>query len=85
MLKLCMLVAECIIIENKSVREMHPIDEAQLLTHLKLSDHRLGFLVNWNVVLIKDGIERMVAQIRSTRARLHGTWNDSIESRRNNL
>jgi GxxExxY protein len=58
-----MLVAACIIIENKSVQEMHPIYEAQLLTHLKLSDHRLGFLVNWNVILIKDGIKRMVNRL----------------------
>jgi len=55
-----MLVAECIIIENKSVQATAPIHEAQLLTYLKLSGHRLGFLVNWNVPLIKDGIRRMV-------------------------
>ena len=58
-----MLVAECIIIENKSVQEMHPIYDAQLLTHLKLSDNRLGVLVNWNVILIKDGIKRMVNRL----------------------
>ena len=34
--------------------------EAQLLTYLKLPGHRLGFLVNWNVPLIKDGMKRMV-------------------------
>jgi hypothetical protein len=39
---------------------MHPIYEAQLLTHLQLSDYRLGFLGNWNAILIKDGINRMV-------------------------
>ena len=55
-----MLVAECIIIENMSVLAMPPIYDAQLLTYLKLSGHRLGFLVNWNVPLIKDGIKRMV-------------------------
>jgi GxxExxY protein len=55
-----MLVADCIIIENKSVQTMPPIHEAQLLTYLKISGHRLGFLVNWNVALIKDGIKRMV-------------------------
>ena len=55
-----MLVAECIIIENKSVQAMPPIHEAQLLTYLKLSGHRLGFLVNCNVPLIKDGMKRMV-------------------------
>jgi GxxExxY protein len=55
-----MLVAECIIVENKSVQAMPPVYEAQLLTYLKLSGHQLGFLVNWNVPLIKDGIKRMV-------------------------
>jgi len=55
-----MLVARCIIVENKSVQAMPPVFEAQLLTYLKLSGHRLGFLVNWNVPLIKDGIKRMV-------------------------
>ena len=55
-----MLIAECIVIENKSVLSLAPIHEAQLLTYLKLSGHRLGFLVNWNVPLIKDGIKRMV-------------------------
>jgi GxxExxY protein len=57
------LVAECIVIENKSVQAILPIHEAQLLTYLKLSGHRLGFLVNWNVPLIKDGIKRMVNKL----------------------
>jgi GxxExxY protein len=54
-----MLVAACIIIENKSVQEMHPIYEARLLTRLKLSDHRLGFLVNWIVILIERMVNRL--------------------------
>jgi GxxExxY protein len=58
-----MLVDECIIVENKSVQTMTPVFDAQLLTHLKLSECRLGFLVNWNVVLIKDGIKRMVNRL----------------------
>ena len=55
-----MLVAECIVIESKSVGKLLPIHDAQLLTYLKLSGFRLGFLVNWNVPLIKDGIKRKV-------------------------
>jgi GxxExxY protein len=47
-------------VQNKSVQAMPPNYEAHLLTYLKLSGHRLGFLVNWNVPLIKDGIRRMV-------------------------
>lgn len=58
-----MLVSDCIIVENKSVHALTPIHEAQLLTYLKLSDRRLGFLVNWNVPLIKDGIKRMVNKL----------------------
>ena len=58
-----MLIAESVVIENKSVQSLAPIHEAQLLTYLKLSGHRLGFLVNWNVPLIKDGIKRMVNKL----------------------
>jgi GxxExxY protein len=55
-----MLVAECILVENTSVQAMPPVSEAQLLTYLKLSGHQLGFLVNWNIPRIKEGIKRMV-------------------------
>ena len=55
-----MLVENCIIVENKSVNEILPIHEAQLLTYLKLSGCRLGFLLNWNERLMKDGIHRRV-------------------------
>ena len=58
-----MLVADCIVIENKSMQALLPIHEAQLLTYMKLSGCRLGFLVNWNVPLIKDGIKRMVNKL----------------------
>jgi GxxExxY protein len=39
---------------------MHPIYEAQLITYLKLNGTRLGFLINFNVVHLKDGIKRIV-------------------------
>ena len=55
-----MLVERCIIIENKAVEDILPIHEAQLLTYMKLRDCRLGFLLNWNVRLMKNGIRRMV-------------------------
>ena len=58
--RLDMLVEDSIIIENKSVEKLLPIHEAQLLTYLRLKGCRLGFLLNWNVVLMKDGIKRMV-------------------------
>ncbi len=57
------LVEDCIIIENKAVSQLLPIHEAQLLTYLKLRGLRLGFLLNWNVRLMKNGIKRMVNQL----------------------
>ena len=59
-LRLDMLVEGKLILELKSVEIMHPVFEAQLLTYLKLTGRRLGFLINFNVPLIKDGIKRMV-------------------------
>lgn len=58
-----MLIENQIIIENKSVDQLLPVHEAQLLTYLKLRDCRLGFLLNWNVKLMKDGIKRMVNKL----------------------
>ena len=55
-----MLVEDQVLIENKTVERFLPIHEAQILTYLKLRDCRLGFLLNWNVRLMKDGIKRMV-------------------------
>jgi GxxExxY protein len=55
-----MLVENCIIIENKVVEQISPIHEAQLLTYLKLKGCWLGFLLNWNVTKMKDGIKRFV-------------------------
>lgn len=54
------LVDDAIIIENKTVESFLPIHEAQLLTYLKLSGCKIGFLLNWNVKLMKNGIRRVV-------------------------
>ena len=53
------LVNDLVVMELKTVERLLPIHEAQLLTYLKLSGKRLGFLVNFNVPLIKEGIRRM--------------------------
>ena len=55
-----MLVENAIIIENKSIEQILPVHKAQLLTYLKLSGCKIGFLLNWNVGLMKNGITRMV-------------------------
>jgi len=59
-LRLDVLVEELIICELKAVDEMNPVWEAQLLSHLKLADKRLGFLINFNVPLVKNGIKRII-------------------------
>ena len=53
------LVNNLVIVENKTVESILPIHMAQLITYLKLKDCRLGFLINWNVKLIKNGITRV--------------------------
>jgi GxxExxY protein len=55
-----MVIEDKIVIENKVVDRILPIHEAQLLTYLKLSDLNLGFILNWNTILVKYGIKRMV-------------------------
>ncbi|MFZ1263506.1 MAG: GxxExxY protein [Chitinophagaceae bacterium] len=55
-----LLVENEIVIEVKSVDALHPVHQAQLLSYLKLADKRLGFLININVTLVKEGFKRMV-------------------------
>ena len=57
--RLDMLIDDLIIVENKTVETILPIHVSQLLTYLKLKDCRLGFLLNWNVKLMKNGIMRV--------------------------
>ncbi|MEW5830807.1 MAG: GxxExxY protein [Chloroflexota bacterium] len=58
--RLDMLVAKCVIVEFKAVETMHPIFETQMITYLRLSGLRLGYLINFNVRHLKDGIQRIV-------------------------
>jgi GxxExxY protein len=59
-LRLDTLVDGLVICELKVAEIMHPVYTAQLLSYLKLTGKRLGFLINFNVPLIKDGIHRLV-------------------------
>lgn len=58
------LVEDKVIVEIKSVEQVHPVHKKQLLTHLRLKGCKLGLLVNFNVELIKDGISRVVDGLR---------------------
>jgi GxxExxY protein len=57
-LRIDLLVDDRIVVEVKAVLELHPIHTAQLLTYLKLTDKKLGLLINFNVEKLVDGIER---------------------------
>ena len=59
-LRLDLLVEKSVIVEIKAVETMNPVYEAQLLTYLRLTGIRLGFLINFTVPHLKDGIKRMV-------------------------
>lgn len=54
------LVESEVILELKSIEQILPIHKAQLLTYLKITDKRLGLLINFNVSLLRDGIVRLV-------------------------
>jgi len=58
-----LLVEGQVIVELKSVAELVPIFDAQLLTYLKLSNLKVGLLINFNVVHLKDGVKRMVNKL----------------------
>ena len=59
-LRLDLLVEDAVVVELKAAERLLPVHTAQILTYLKLTGHRLGLLINFNVPLIKDGIKRVV-------------------------
>ncbi len=59
-LRLDLLMEDYVIVEVKSVKAINSVYDAQLITYLKLTGIRLGFLINFNVVHLKDGIKRIV-------------------------
>jgi GxxExxY protein len=58
--RLDFVVASKVIVELKAVQLIHPIHQAQVLTYLQLSGHRLGLLINFNVKVLKDGVKRLI-------------------------
>lgn len=55
-----LIVEDQVILEIKSVEALNPVHFAQLMTYLKLSDCRIGFLINFNVKSLKEGIKRII-------------------------
>ena len=58
--RLDLLVADRVILELKSVETLAPIHDSIMITYLKLSEHRIGLLMNFNVQILKEGIKRLV-------------------------
>ena len=59
-LKIDVLVDELVILENKSSEKMIPVYQAQIISYLKLTKKKLGFLINFNVPVLKEGFKRFV-------------------------
>ena len=58
--RLDLLVEDQVIVEIKSIDELHPVHEAQILTYLKFAEKKIGLLINFNVKLLKDGLRRYI-------------------------
>lgn len=58
--RLDLAVGNAVIVEVKAVASLIPLHRAQIPTYLELSGYRLGFLMNFNVALFKDGLKRVV-------------------------
>ena len=61
--KIDTFINQLVIVENKAVESLLPVHEAQLLTYMKLTKCKIGFLLNWNVPLMKNGIKRFILNL----------------------
>ena len=59
-LRLDLIVENLVIVEIKAVEIVNPVWQAQIISHLRLTNNELGFLINFNVPLIKNGIKRFI-------------------------
>jgi GxxExxY protein len=62
--KVDLLIDGRLLLELKSVDALHPVHEAQLMTYLRLGGWEIGLLINFNVIMLKDGIKRRVLNLK---------------------
>ena len=55
-----LIVEECIIVDTKAIEKLIPLNACQVKSYLKLTGMRLGFVMNFNVILFKDGVRRVI-------------------------
>ncbi|MEO8575033.1 MAG: GxxExxY protein [Pyrinomonadaceae bacterium] len=58
-----LLVNNSVIVEVKAVERLHPVHEAQLLSYLRMTNVRLGLLINFNMKMLRDGVKRVVNKL----------------------
>jgi len=58
--RLDIVIGEALIVEIKAVEQLLPIHDAQILTYLRLSRHKVGLIINFNTALLKNGVRRFV-------------------------
>ena len=63
-LRLDLIVENLVIVETKAVEIVNPVWQAQIISHLRLTNNELGFLINFNVPLLKNGIKRFINTIK---------------------
>ena len=61
--RLDLVVEDAVVIELKSVQQLLPVHKAQLLSYLRAGDYRMGFLLNFNTLHMRDGIKRVVNRL----------------------
>jgi GxxExxY protein len=57
------IIENKVVVELKSVEAIHPVHQKQVLTYLKITNHKLGILINFNSNLIKEGFQRIVNKL----------------------
>lgn len=77
-----LLVENKVVIEVKSVEALNDVHLSEVLTYLKLGDYRLGLLINFNVVLLKNGIRRVVNRFLINRNLISATFAKASRSLR---
>ncbi len=55
-----LLVAQCVVVEIKAIERLLPIHSAQILTYLRLSDHKIGLLMNFHATVLRDALRRFL-------------------------
>jgi GxxExxY protein len=62
--RLDLLVEDAVVVELKAKEQLHPVDEAQVISYLRLLDKRVGLLVNFHAARVTDGVKRIVNDYR---------------------